>query len=550
VKGFSFLRWCLLILLVAGGCAATSPPAPVTGGTPRLVVVFIVDGLPERQAVDYRDQLSPDGFERFFTRGAWFTNAYYGYSHTVTGPGHATVLTGAYPHRTGIISNEWIDPATGEAQYCAGDPAATYVGRKSSKLDGTSPKNLRVESLGDVLKARDPRSRVIAISAKDRGAILPAGKDGIAYMYQSQTGEMVSTTYYMQRHPRWVEEFNASKPADKYFGVEWKPMLDDSAYARSLPDERKWYAKGGKLPKKMGDGQEKPGPSFYAEILPTPFSDDLLFSFARAAIAGENLGKGPAPDLLVVSLSAHDYINHAWGAESRLSQDHVLQLDRMIAEFFNDLDQALGRENYIAMLTADHGFMPAPEYSQSLGRDAGRVNAAQLSARVNKELVKTFGEGTWMGPWSAHGVILNRALIRAKGVDAAALAEAARKLISAEPGIAAAYTHAELESGSRKGAPLFDVMEKSFDKDRSADVVVALKPYWMFGPAPGTTHGSPYDYDTNVPLLFYGPPWILPGRIDTRVEMADVAPTLARILRIPAPKAAEGKLLPLDLTSR
>ncbi|HEY2628574.1 MAG TPA: alkaline phosphatase family protein [Usitatibacter sp.] len=544
------MRFGWAILLVAAACATKAPPAPVVGGTPHLVVVFIVDGLPERQVVDYRDQLSPDGLERFFTRGAWFTNAYYGYSHTVTGPGHATVLTGAYPHRTGIISNEWIDPVTGEAQYCAGDPAATYIGGKSSKLDGTSPKNLGVESLGDVLRARDPRSRVIGISAKDRGAILPAGKDGIAYMYQSGNGEMVSTTYYMQKHPGWVDEFNASKPADKYFGAEWKPMLDDSAYARSLPDERKWYAKGGKLPKTVGAGQEKPGPSFYSEILPTPFSDDLLFAFARAAIAGEKLGKGAAPDILVISLSAHDFINHAWGAESRLSQDHLLQLDRMIGEFFNDLDQAIGRENYVAMLTADHGFMPAPEYSLSLGRDAGRVNAAQISARVNKELAKTFGEGPWIGPWSAQGVILNRVLIRAKGVDAAALTAQARKLIAAEPGIAVAYTHAELESGSRKGALLFDAMEKSFDKDRSADIVVALKPYWMFGGTVGTTHGSPYDYDTNVPLLFYGPPWILPGRIDTRVEMADVAPTLAKILRIPAPSASEGKVLPLDLTSR
>ncbi|HLX22396.1 MAG TPA: alkaline phosphatase family protein [Usitatibacter sp.] len=546
----TLLRCCLAILLVAAGCAAKVPPAPVTGGSPRLVVVLIVDGLPERQVVDYRDQLSPDGLERFFTRGAWFTNAFYGYSYTVTGPAHATILTGAYPHRTGIISNEWIDPVTGEATYCAGDPGATYIGRKSSRMEGTSPKNLRVESLGDVLKARDPRSRVIGISAKDRGAILPAGRSGTAYMYQARTGEMVSTTYYMREHPRWVDEFNASKPADRYFGVEWKPMLDDSAYGKSLPDERKWYARGGKLPKKMGEGQEKPGPAFYAEILATPFSDDLLFAFARAAIAGEKLGHGASPDILAISLSAHDYINHAWGAESRLSQDHVLQLDRMIADFFNDLDQEVGRENYVAVLTADHGFMPAPEFSQSLGRDAGRVNAAQVSARVNAALAKSFGEGAWLGPWSAHGVILNHALIQAKGVDGAALANEARKLIAAEPGIAVAYTRAELESGSAKGKPLFDAMEKSFDRERSADIVVCLKPYWMFGPPPGTTHGSPYDYDTNVPLLFYGPPWILPGRIDTRVEVVDIAPTLARLLRIAAPAASEGKVLPLDLTGR
>ena len=307
---------------------------------------------------------------------------------------------------------------------------------------------------------------------------------------------------------------------------------------------------GGWLPKKVGDGQDKPGPLFYGEILATPFSDDLLFAFARAAIAGERLGRGAAPDILILSLSAHDYINHAWGAESRLSHDHVLQLDRMLADFFGDLDQAVGPENNVAVLTADHGFMPAPEHSQSLGRDAGRVNAAQLSAKVNAGLARTFGEGQWLGPWSAQGVILNHALIKARGVDAAALAAEARKLLAAEPGVAAAYTHAELESGSAKGAPLFDAMEKSFDRDRSADIVVSLKPYWMFGAAPGTTHGSPYDYDTNVPLLFYGPPWILPGRFDTRVEIADVAPTLARILRIPAPASTEGKLLPAEMLRR
>jgi len=511
--------WAILILAVA--CTSQAPPAPVVGGTPRLVVVFIVDGLPERQAVDYRDQLSPDGLERFFTRGAWFTNAYYGYSYTVTGPGHATVMTGAYPHRTGVIANEWIDPATLASVYCA------------------APGAQRAETLGDVLRAKDPRSKVIAISAKDRGAILPAGKAGTAYIYDDKTGTMVSPA---KEHPRWVDDFNAAKPADKYFGVEWKPMLDDAAYARSLPDERKWYAKGGKLPKTMGHG--------YAEILATPFSDDLLFSFARAAIAGERLGHGAAPDILVLALSAHDYINHAWGAESRLSQDHVLQLDRMIGEFFNDLDETVGRDDYVAVLTADHGFMPAPEYSQSLGRDAGRVNAAQISARVNAALAKTYGEGPWVGPWSASGVLVNRALAASRGVDVAALTNDARKLIAAEPGIAVAYTHAELEGGSRKGAPLFEQMENSFDKERSADIVVALKPYWMFGPPPGTTHGSPYDYDTNVPLLFYGPPWILPGRIDTRVEIDDVAPTLAKLLRVPAPSSSEGKLLPLELTRR
>ena len=534
-----------LLLLLAGCAAVTQPPAPVFGGKPRLVVVMVVDGLPQRQVVDYRDQLAPDGFERFFTRGAWFTDAHYGYANTQTGPGHATILTGAYPHRTGIIANDWRNPATGEAEYCAGDTSATYIGHKTNKLDGTSPKNLMAESLGDVLKRADPRSKVIAISGKDRGAILPGGKSGVAYMYQAQTGQFASTTYYMKEHPKWVQDFNARKPADAYFGAEWKPLLIESAYARSVPDERKWFSPGGKLPKKMGAGMDKPGPAFYGQLIPSPFSDALTLDFARAAIAGEGLGKDGSPDILVVSLSGHDYINHAYGAESRISHDHFLYLDRALQEFFNDLDVTMGREGYVVAFTADHGFMPAPEYSQSMGRDAGRINSTQALARVNAGLAKRFGEGAWALGWSAQALVLNQKLIAERKVPMAEVSEEARRLLLAEPGIEVVYTRAELDSGSRRGAPVFEQMSKSWYSARSADLQVGLKPYWMFGSSNMTTHASPNPYDTNVPILLYGPSWITAGRVDKHVEVSDIAPTLAAILGIPAPAQSEGKRLPL-----
>jgi predicted AlkP superfamily pyrophosphatase or phosphodiesterase len=547
------LRWTLFaaVLALVVACAATSPvPAPVTGGKPRLVVLFVIDGLPQRQVVDYWDQLAPDGFKRFLDRGAWFTDAQYGYAYTVTAAGHATMLTGAYPHRTGIIGNEWRNPVTGETEYCAGDISATYIGHKTNKLDGTSPRNLKVESLGDVMKRVNPRSKVVAISGKDRGAILPAGKAGVAYMYQAQTGQFASTTYYMKEHPKWVVEFNAKKPADAYFKVEWKPLLDDRAYARSLPDEQKWYAKGGKLPKTVGEGQDKPGPLFYGALMPTPFGDDLTLAFARAAIAGEELGRDGAPDLLIVSLSGHDYINHAYGAESRLSHDHFLYLDRMLQDFLNDIDVAVGRDNYVAVLTADHGFMPAPEHSQSLGRDAGRINSAQALAKVNAALVKRYGEGHWALGFSAQAVVLNKPLLLEKKVNVVELSEEARKALLAEPGVAVVYTRAELEGNTRTGAPFFEQMRRTWNRELSGDLQVALKPYWMYGSGAMTTHGSPHPYDTNVPILVYGPPWVLPGRIDKRVEMADLAPTLARILGVPAPSACEGKPLPLEYLGR
>src|SRR6187455_599036 len=229
----SHLAGAVALAALLSSCATpSSAPAP----KPKLVVFLVVDGLPMRQVTGYRDQLAPDGLARFLDRGTWFADAHYGYSFTVTAAGHATMLTGAYSHRSGIIGNEWRDPATGELTYCTGDPSATYIGNETKKLDGTSPKNLRAETVGDVLRRVNPQSKVIGISGKDRGAILPAGKTGTAYMYMTQSGGFASSTFYMPQHPAWVEAFNAAKPSDRYFKVDWKPTLADSAYGQSLAD--------------------------------------------------------------------------------------------------------------------------------------------------------------------------------------------------------------------------------------------------------------------------------------------------------------------------
>jgi predicted AlkP superfamily pyrophosphatase or phosphodiesterase len=513
-----------------------------------LVVFMAVDGLPQRQVIDYRDQLAPDGLRRFLDRGAWFADAHYAHANTQTAPGHATMLTGAYPHRSGIIANEWRDPASGELEYNTGDPAATYIGHKTNRLDGTSPKNLRVETVGDVLRRIEPRSKVIGISGKDRGAILPAGHRGTAYMYQTQTGQFASSTYYMKTHPQWVVDFHARKPADAYFHKEWQPLLDGAAYSRSLPDGQGWYAKwGGRLPMKMGDGSEAPGPAFYSQVLRSPFGDELTLAFARAAIAGEELGKDDAPDILSVSLSSHDYINHGFSAESRISHDHLLHLDRHLERFFRDLDATVGKDRYVVVLTADHGFMPAPEVSQAQGREAGRLSSSQLIARLNAGLAPRFGEGRWVLAMSAQAAVLNHPLIAERKVDAGAVLDETRRLLLAESAVAAAYTRREIEANSRTGAPFFEQVRKAWDSQRSGDIQVVLKPYWMYSSSTSqTTHGSPHPYDTQVPILFYGPRWVKAGRVDARVEVADIAPTLARMLAIPAPSTAEGKPLPLS----
>jgi len=544
MKTTTRLLLCAAALLLSA-CATTDSAAPAP--KPKLVVLLVVDGLPQWQVTSYRDQLAPDGFRRFLDRGTWFANAHYSHAHTVTAVGHATFLTGAKPASTGILSNEWRDPITGQAVYCTGDEAHTYLGHKTNKLDGTSPKNLRAESLGDVLKRLSPTSKVIAISAKDRGAILPAGKAGTAYMYMSESGSFVSTTYYMKEHPAWVTAFNAAKPANKFFKTEWKALLPESAYAQSIPDGQSWFGYGGpvKLPLLFGAG-DAPGANFYGSIIGSPFSDVLTLDFARAAITGEALGQDDAPDILSVSLSGHDYVNHAYSAESRLSHDHTLHLDRSLQAFFAFLDEKIGKDRYVVALSADHGFMPAPEYSQSKGQGGGRLNTGQMAARINAELAKTFGEAAWLRGGSGNGFLINHTLVAEKKVDGKALAIAIRDLLRKETGVGHAWLKSEVQAGLPPGTPFAELLKNHLIDDLSADIITVQARNWMYSSrAGGTTHGTPYEYDTHVPMLYYGPGRANRGQVNDKVDVKDIAPTLAAALGIPAPAQSEGRALPL-----
>jgi len=243
----TFVRTCFLALASAAASVLLASCSITPTSTfairaqlppPKLVVFLVVDGLPQRQLMGVRSQLAPDGFARFLDRGTWFSNAHYDHAFTVTAAGHAVMLTGANPMRTGIIGNEWRNPDTGAPVYNTEDSSATYIGHTTNSFDGTSPKNLKVQTVGDVLRAASPASKVISISGKDRGAILPAGKSGTAYMYMVASGNFASTTYYMGRHPAWVDNYQTSKPADRFFKSEWKPLLPEAAYARSIPDNQ------------------------------------------------------------------------------------------------------------------------------------------------------------------------------------------------------------------------------------------------------------------------------------------------------------------------
>ncbi len=365
-------------------------------------------------------------------------------------------------------------------------------------------------------------------------------------MYMATTGRFASTTYYMQQHPEWVEAFNAARPADRWFKAEWTPLLPEAAYARSLPDDPPWFGpRGGRLPMRMGGADAAaPGPAYYASLLRSPFADQLTLDFARAAIRAEHLGQDEVPDLLVVSLSGHDYVNHAFSAESRISHDHILQVDRLLQAFLRDLDATVGRGRYVAVLSADHGFMPAPEVRRARGLEAGRVDWRRALERVNGRLQQAFGAAPLVRLSPGASLNVDRRMLAEHGLDLDRVADAARAALLLEPGIAAAYTRRELQDRSRTGAPFFEPVLEGWHPQVSGDVPYVLEAGWMAS-AGVATHGSPHAYDTHVPLLLWGPPWVKPGRVDARVQVVDLAPTLAHWLGLPPPPASQGRVLPL-----
>ncbi len=530
-------------LLLAGAfqlCVAASPPA--------LVVVLVIDGLPQEQVVKYADLYGRGGLRLLLEDGAWYGNAHHGHAVTLTAPGHATMLTGAYPNRTGIIANEWTDRHTLEQVYNTGDAAHRYIGDPTGKLDGTSPARLRVTTVGDELRyATGGQSKVVAISGKDRGAILLAGKRGTAYMYMAASGRFASSTYYMQEHPAWHSAYYATRPQDKWFGQSWSLLLPEAAYARSLAGKQPWFrafaGMGVDFPLSFPKA-DKPGPSYYSALIRTPFGDEATLDFARAAIEGENLGRNPAgvPDLLGVSLSTHDYVNHGFGPESRQSQDHLLRVDRALAGFFEYLDRRIGLDNVIITLSADHGFVNAPEYSASIGMPGARLNALKLISDLNEHLAARFGAGNHALRLSFPTIILDQVLIARKSLNPADVENVAARFLGNYPGIAAVFTRTQLETGALPDTPLARQVQRAWNRELSGDLYLVQVPNAMFGGLVAT-HGSPWTYDTHVPLMLHGKRWFKPGKQARKAYVADLAPTLTHVLDIRQPSASEGRVL-------
>ncbi len=544
------------VALTLSGCETKTTPSGTSAGAaserPKLVLVLISDGFRADYLDRFGDLFGEGGLKRLMNEGAWFANAEYDHSTTYTAVGHSAILSGAAPDQSGMVANDWYDRKTDSRVYCVEDPSVEFYanGKEIKKHKGSSPRNFKGTTVGDeLLLSNSFQSKVISISVKDRGAILTGGKLGKSFWYSSSSGEFLTSQYYYKENPKWLAEFNGMKLAAGYFGKQWELLRPASDYARSARDDRKYETNykglGQTFPHALTAGEENPGKGFFSMLRFTPFGDKVTLELVKRAITAEKLGQRGASDLLSVSFSSVDYVGHAFGPYSVEMQDTVLRLDRTVADLFQFLDANVGMKNVLVVMTADHGMAPIPEYMQEFGVDAGRIDPREMAKAMDDALDKAFGRGDWVKAWWNPNVYLNVELIRQRKLSRAEVEDATAEFLLTYPGVANVFTRTQLMTGDVTEAEQGRKMMRAFNLERSGDVFVVQKAYWyLFGPPLryGTTHGSPFDYDSRVPVIFMGP-GVKAGRYTTQASVNDIAPTLAMLLRVNPPSLSQGRVL-------
>jgi predicted AlkP superfamily pyrophosphatase or phosphodiesterase len=555
-----FIRCCALICSVA--VLLIGSAAGAAEKTPALVVVISIDQFRGDYLQRFQQHFGPSGFNLFLDKGANFANCHFRHSHTKTGPGHAVMLTGVHANQHGIIGNDWIDRGTLERVSCVGDPSVAVVGLPPATgprvvgIDdpylARSPVYLNATTVGDQLKlARGGQPKVIGVAGKDRSSILMSGKNADA-AYFIKAGRMVSSTYYMPALPDWAQEWNASGKIDAYFGQKWERLLPESAYSIQGRDDApgediERAGLGATLPKLITGGEATLGPRFYSAFENTPFQNEVVRDFAELVVTKEQLGVRPGiTDMLCVSFSANDSIGHLFGPDSHEIMDNVVRMDRTLEAFFKFLDQHVGLERCTLVLTADHGVSPTPEHIKGIAPQipAGRIDGSALLGACEQALNTAFGPLSDQGRWVVRddaSLLIHPGALKEKNLESSGVQAVLRDALLNLEFVEAAYTRGELERGEMTHA-LGRQAALSFNRERSGDVFFQTKPYYFSGRRAGSNHGSPYSYDTHVPLLWYGV-GVKPGTYVERVGVDNLAPTLSRILGVPSPATSQAEIL-------
>ncbi|HEX8355024.1 MAG TPA: alkaline phosphatase family protein [Pyrinomonadaceae bacterium] len=524
---------------------------------PRLVLLIAVDQFRYDYLERFGDLFGAGGVGRLLREGATWAECNYDHVPTETAPGHATMMTGAWPAETGIIANDWYDRAEGKRVNNVQDDAVRPLGG-GDKESASSPRNLLASTLGDQLKlASAGRSRVVGISSKNRGAILPAGRMAdAAYWYSTQTGQFVSSTYYFERLPDWVARFNAARPADKLFGARWERLLPAAEYERRAgPDDPPWEKGTDKrsyvFPHVLDGGLQAPGPAFYSALDYSPYSNDLVLSLAEAALANERMGEDADTDLLTVSFSANDIVGHRYGPYSHEVMDITLRLDRQVARLLDAVEARVGLANTVVVFTADHGVAPSPEHSAALRLPGGRVRVTDVLTAVRNRIRARYGKSAerdttedYIQIYSNGHIYFNRAALERDGVRQEEIERVAGEAALTVPGVSRYFTRTQLAAGAvSPGDAVARRVLHGYNPRRSGDVVVIQEAYkYLSDYVSIANHGTPYRYDTHVPLVIMGG-GVAPGRYLQPSTPADIAPTLARILNGEPPSNAVGRVL-------
>jgi predicted AlkP superfamily pyrophosphatase or phosphodiesterase len=490
----------------------------------------------------YWSKYGEGGFKRLVNEGFLCKNTYYNYVPTYTGPGHAAIYTGATPAVNGIVGNDWYDRKSGKMIYCAADTTVTTVGSNSVKVGKMSPANLLSNTVTDELrKSSAKRSKVIGIALKDRGAILPAGRlANAAYWFDGASGNWVSSTYYSKALPEWLIKFNEKKLAAAYLSQPWNTLLPIENYTESTADDVLFEgAFPGELKPVFPHDLPKLKKESFDLIRGTPFGNNLTKDLAMAAITGEKLGAGEYTDFLCVSFSSTDYVGHQFGTNSIETEDTYLRLDKDLESLLNFLDQARGKANVLVFLTSDHGAAENVKYMQQQNLPAGNFSPENMIDSVNHYLSHLYGKGNWAITINQQ-IYLKDSIITAKALDLLTIKKKVIGFVKGMEGVADVILASDLNK-SDKGTR--EMIRNGYYPKRSGDIIVNLKPGWIDWGGTGTSHGSPYEYDTHVPLLWYG--WkIKNGSSEDTVRITDITATLSQLLSIPPPKGCMGVPVP------
>lgn len=520
--------------------ALTCLSQPSTIQRPKLVVGIVIDQMRWDYLYRYYERYDANGgFKRLLNQGFSCENTLIPYIPTITACGHSSIYSGSVPAISGISGNTWWDKEQRRSVYCTDDASVNTVGSSSVAAGKMSPKNLLVTTICDELRlATNFRSKVIGIALKDRGGILPAGHSAnAAYWCDNGTGNWITSTYYMNQLPKWVDDFNGKKMADKFYNEGWQLLYPAASYVQSTADEKAYEAKpfGSKFPY---DLKQFIGKS-YDKIAATPMGNTITAEFAKAAITNEQLGADDITDFLAVSFSSTDYIGHTFGPNSVEEEDNFLRLDKELGSFLDFLDTKVGKGQYTVFLSADHGVVQAPEFLRENKIPGGRVFLTTIKNNLNKSLKDKYNIDNIIVSEENYQMYLNHPALDSAKANKKEITEWIVDRLSADSGIYRAFALSDLNDVPLP-ARIREMINNGYNQRRNGDIQLVLLPGYIDGYSlSGTTHGVWNPYDSHIPLLWYG--WgIKQGKTNKETSMTDIAPTIAAMLHIQMPSGCVG----------